>query len=58
MVHYLFDIKNNTMYFFVIKCSTIVPRKNSLPELLLFLSYLKSQACDIVYHPSVPVKFN
>ena len=57
MVHYLFDIKNNTMYFFVIKCSKIVPRKNSLPE-LLYLSYLKSQACDIVYHPSVPVKFN
>ena len=57
MVHYLFDIKNNTMYFFVIKCSKIVPRKNSLPE-LLFLSYLKSQACDIVYHPSEPVKFN
>ena len=46
------------MYFFVIKCSKIVPRKNSLPELLLFLSYLKSQPCDIVYHPSVPVKFN
>ena len=58
MVHYLFDIKNNTMYFFVIKCSKIVPRKNSLPELLLFLSYLKYQAYDIVHHPSVPVKFN
>ena len=46
------------MYFFVIKCSKIVPRKNSLLELLLFLSYLKSQAYDIVHYPSVPVKFN